>query len=79
MNKKPFIIAHRGYCSLFPENTLASFESALYKCDLVEFDIMLTKDHKIIVFHDRFLSRLTNIEDFDKHKDKKRIAAYDCL
>ena len=61
MAKKPLIIAHRGYCSLFPENTLASIEAALYKCDLVEFDLQLTKDERVILFHDRHLSRLTNV------------------
>lgn len=29
--------------------------------DLVEFDIMLTKDEEVIVFHDRFLGEITNI------------------
>jgi glycerophosphoryl diester phosphodiesterase len=55
------VIAHRGYCSLFPENTLESIEAALYKSDLVEFDIMLTQDNQIVIFHDRGMKKLTNI------------------
>ena len=35
MDEKHLIIAHRGYCSIFPENTLPSFETALYNSDLV--------------------------------------------
>jgi glycerophosphoryl diester phosphodiesterase len=31
----PLIIAHRGYCSLLPENTLASIEAAINRCDYV--------------------------------------------
>lgn len=41
---KPSIICHRGYCSIFPENTLESLEVALTRSDLIEFDILLTKD-----------------------------------
>lgn len=61
VEQSPLVIAHRGYCSLFPENTLESIEAALYKSDLVEFDIMLTQDSKIVIFHDRGVKRLTNI------------------
>lgn len=60
----PFIISHRGYSSILPENTLESIEAALYKSHLVEFDILLTKDDQIVVFHDRNLSELTNVTSF---------------
>lgn len=46
-------IGHRGAPHFFPENTIASFKKAL---DLgvngLEFDLCLTKDKKLIVFHD---------------------------
>jgi glycerophosphoryl diester phosphodiesterase len=41
----PLIIAHRGYSSLFPDNTMESIEAGLYKADYVEFDILTTKDN----------------------------------
>lgn len=39
-NNRPLIIAHRGYASLFPENTLESFRAAIYAgADFFELDI----------------------------------------
>lgn len=74
--QKPLIIAHRGYCSLFPENTIESIEAALFKCDLVEFDVLLTKDHQVVIFHDRYLSHITNISEIEKFSNRKRVASY---
>lgn len=39
------VIAHRGLSSLFPENTKEAIVTALNFADLVEFDILLTKDN----------------------------------
>ena len=34
---------HRGYCAVFPENTMISYEAAMdLGVDAVEFDIRLT-------------------------------------
>lgn len=71
------VIAHRGCCSLFPENTMESIEASLYKCDLVEIDIQLTRDRQVVIFHDRYLSHITDVEAFEKFKDRKRIGHYD--
>lgn len=38
------VIAHRGLCSVFPENTMEAVISAFYCSDLVELDVQLTKD-----------------------------------
>ena len=41
----PFVIAHRGDSARRPENTLASFASALEAgAEIVEFDVHLTRD-----------------------------------
>lgn len=43
------------------ENTIASMEAAFnYGADMVEFDLRLTKDKKLVVFHDYDLSYRTN-------------------
>ncbi|MGP6239203.1 glycerophosphodiester phosphodiesterase [Cuniculiplasma sp. SKW4] len=63
------VIGHRGNPSQKPENTISSFESAK-KCGVygVETDIQITKDHRIVIFHDDAMERLTGrngmISDF---------------
>jgi glycerophosphoryl diester phosphodiesterase len=47
------IIAHRGASFDAPENTLSSMKLAWeHNADGIEFDVWLSKDGKIIVFHD---------------------------
>jgi glycerophosphoryl diester phosphodiesterase len=54
-------IAHRGLFDneLAPENTIAAFDLAISCHYAVELDVRLTKDGKVIVFHDPNLLRLT--------------------
>jgi glycerophosphoryl diester phosphodiesterase len=57
----PLVIAHRGDSAHRPENTLASFASALeVGADLVELDIQLTRDGAVVVIHDATLERTTS-------------------
>jgi glycerophosphoryl diester phosphodiesterase len=51
--KKPFMVhAHRGVAHL-PENMMSAFMcSAQYGADMIEMDLQITKDNKIIVAHD---------------------------
>lgn len=57
----PLIIAHRGDSAHRPENTLASFASALFVgADIVELDVQLTKDGRVAVIHDATVDRTTN-------------------
>ena len=67
------VISHRGRSDLFPENTVESIIEALVTSDLAEFDVMLTKDNEVIVFHDRFLGQLTNISELAEFKDRKTV------
>ncbi len=54
-------IAHRGACSLAPENTLAAARKALaLGADMWECDVSVTRDQALVVFHDDSLKRLTN-------------------
>ena len=59
--KRPLIIAHRGYRAQYPENTLASFKAALdAEVHMIELDVMLSRDRKLVVIHDATLERTTN-------------------
>ncbi len=59
--KRPLVIAHRGYSARYPENTLAAFAAALeIEADAIELDITLTADRQLVVIHDETLDRTTN-------------------
>ena len=46
------LVAHRGGSQIAPENTIPAFESSLaIHADMIEFDVHLTKDNKIVVHH----------------------------
>lgn len=58
---RPIAFAHRGGAKLWPENTLTSFEGALelgYR--YIETDVHVTRDDRLVVFHDGTLDRTTN-------------------
>lgn len=60
--KRPMAVAHRGGAGLAPENTLAAFSAGLaYHPDMVELDIHLSKDGKLMVMHDPLLERTTGL------------------
>lgn len=57
------IFAHRGISNIMPENSIASFKKAIeLKCDGIETDLHLSKDNKLIVFHDFNLKRMTGLK-----------------
>ncbi len=55
------ICGHRGASATAPENTLSAFRSAVDAgCDLVELDVLLTRDNRLVVIHDTKLNRTTD-------------------
>lgn len=61
MIRYPFLIGHRGIPSLAPENTLEGNRIAFEKgTDIIETDIHVTKDNKLVCIHDDTLLRTTN-------------------
>lgn len=57
---KGLLVAHRGARAIRPENTPCAFAAALGRCDLMEFDIRLSRDHQAVVIHDASLGRTSN-------------------
>jgi glycerophosphoryl diester phosphodiesterase len=57
----PRVIGHRGAAGLAPENTLTAIaRAAALGCSWVEFDVKLTADNEVVVFHDDRLERTTD-------------------
>lgn len=55
------IIGHRGAAGIEPENTIPSIEAAVAEgVDMIEFDVRVTKDGKLVVFHDPNLLRISS-------------------
>ena len=54
-------IAHRGYSSRYPENTLLAFEKAVAAgADMIELDVRLSQDGRLVVIHDEKIDRTSN-------------------
>jgi len=61
MNRRFYVVAHRGCRSLYPENTLPGFKKAIeLGVDAIEFDVHPTKDRQLVVTHDDTLERCSN-------------------
>lgn len=56
-----FVIAHRGASAYYPENTMSAFRAAVeMKADMIELDVLLSKDDIPVVFHDAKLNKRSN-------------------
>ena len=68
-------IAHRGLhkSRIIPENSIQAFKNAMEKNYAIEFDINITIDKQIVIFHDDDLNRLCN------KKEKIEEVTYDFL
>lgn len=57
----PLFIAHRGISARYPENTLAAFNGAIDAgAHMIELDVSLSKDRRLVVIHDETVDRTTN-------------------
>ena len=65
MHHHPLLIGHRGASGTAPENTLGSFQEAIKdKADVIEMDVHITKDKKVVVIHDATINRTSNGKGF---------------
>lgn len=59
---QPQLIAHRGWSSVFPENSLPAFAAAISAgADEIEFDVRLTKDNVPVLCHDETVDRVSTL------------------
>ena len=73
-------IAHRGASGYLPEHTLEAKALAyMMGVDYLEQDLAMTKDDKLIVIHDLFLDRNTNVSEVfpNRHRENGRYYAID--
>lgn len=55
------VIAHRGASGQAPESTAAAIRLALRaRADMIELDVQMTQDQRLVIFHDDRLDRTTN-------------------
>lgn len=71
---QPLVIGHRGCRALRPENTIPAFQHALASgADMLELDVVVTRDNRLVVHHDLHLERkqvrnltLAEVRAFDR-------------
>ena len=58
----PLLVAHRGGAGLAPENTMLAFRRAVaeWDADMLEMDVHLTADGRVVVLHDETVDRTTD-------------------
>lgn len=60
----PLVIAHRGASGYLPEHTLEAKALAYaMKPDYIEQDVVMTKDDQLVVLHDHYLDRVTDVAE----------------
>jgi glycerophosphoryl diester phosphodiesterase len=75
---RPLVFAHRGGCTLGPENTIAAFDRGLAAgADGLELDVHLCRDKVVVVHHDRLLYRTTRAVGAIASRTASELAALD--
>ena len=68
----PVVVAHRGASGYLPEHSLAAYQQALEQgADIIEADLVPTKDGVLISRHENELSTSTDIASHAKFADRK--------
>lgn len=73
------LIAHRGYHNNkkgIPENSVLAFKKAIDNKYLIELDVRLTKDKKLVVFHDGNLKRVCGVNKRVKDLTYRELLKY---
>lgn len=64
MDNDKIVVAHRGASGYLPEHSIAAKAMAYaMHPDYIEQDVVMTKDNQLVVLHDHYLDRVTNVAD----------------
>lgn len=70
--RKPIVIAHRGASGYAPEHTVAAYTMALdMGADAVEPDLVITRDSRLVIRHDRYLGTTTDVADHPEFASRR--------
>ena len=71
--KPPLVLAHRGASGYFPEHTLEAYALAIAMgADVIEPDLVMTKDGVLVSRHDVTLGATSNVADRPEFASRKR-------
>ncbi|MEI6419914.1 MAG: glycerophosphodiester phosphodiesterase family protein, partial [Sphingomonadales bacterium] len=74
----PLVIAHRGASAERPEHTLASYAEAIAEgADVIEPDLVSTKDHQLVARHENEISGTTNVADHAEFASRRTTKTID--
>jgi len=64
MNERPIVIAHRGASGYLPEHSLPAKALAYAMgADYLEQDVVMSRDDELVVLHDIYLDRVSNVNE----------------
>ena len=76
--KSPLVIGHRGAAGYRPEHTLASYElAARMGADLIEPDLVSTKDHVLVARHENEIGETTDVASHPQFAGRKATKVID--
>ena len=74
----PLVVAHRGASGYRPEQTRSAYElAARMGADLLELDVVPTRDHVLLARHENNLAGTTDIASRPELADRRRIKVVD--
>lgn len=74
----PLVIAHRGASAIAPENTASSIREAIrLGAKVIEFDVRVTRDGALVLFHDKTLDRVAGRTGTIEETDWDTVETFD--
>lgn len=72
----PLLCAHRGGSISNPENTLKAYKNSVkdYQVEILETDLWLTSDGKLVLNHDSSINRTSDVEEITGSNEKYYIS-----